>query len=188
MTGAQQHRSDAERNHRLVIEAGIELLTVDPEASVQDVADASGVGRTTVYRHFPNRESLLEAVIAALVERARAEIAAAVAGDDPEAAIRNLGAASIGLALRYGRLFRSRDGASKTYERFKDDETSPTRRFLEAARERGAIRTDLPVAWLRSVLQAVTFAALGEIESGQASEGEVVELAGDSLVAILMPR
>jgi AcrR family transcriptional regulator len=187
MAGEEQRRRDAERNRQLVIEAGVELLTRDPELSVQEVAVASGVGRTTVYRHFPNRESLLEAVTAEIVDRARQETAAAIAGRDPEDAIRRLSATSIDLALRFGRLFATRDGVSATYEAYKDDETSPARRFLAAASKRGEIRADMPVGWLRSVIQAVTFTAIDEIGAGSVSEEKAVRLAGDTLVAILLP-
>ena len=187
MAADEQRRSDAERNRRLVIETGVELLSRDPELSMQELADASGVGRTTLYRHFPNRESLLEAVIAEIVDGAREEIAAAVAEADPELAIRSLSAASIDLALRFGHLFAARDGASPTYEAFKEDETSPALRFLEVARERGEIRVDLPVGWLRSVIQAVTFTALDEIEAGIIPAEDAERLAGDTLVAILRP-
>jgi AcrR family transcriptional regulator len=187
MAADEPRRSDAERNRRHVIETGIEMHPRDPELNMQELADASGVGRTTLYRHFPNRESLLEAVIGEIVDAAREEIAAAVAEDDPETAIRRLSAASIDLALRFGRLFAARDGASPTYEAFKDDETSPALRFLEAARERGAIRVDLPVGWMRSVIQAVTFTALDEIQAGIVAADDAEQLAGDTLVAILLP-
>jgi AcrR family transcriptional regulator len=187
MAAEEPRRSDAERNRRLVIEAGIELLPRDPETSMREIADASGVGRTTLYRHFPNRDSLLEAVIAEIVDGAREETAAAVAEDDPEIAIRRLSAASIGLALRFGHLFAARDGASPTYEAFKEDETNPALRFLEAARERGEIRVDMPVGWLRSVIQAVTFTALDEIEAGTIPAADAERLAADTLVAILLP-
>jgi AcrR family transcriptional regulator len=180
-------RSDAERNRRLVIETGVELLARDPDLSMRQIAAACGIGRTTLYRHFPNRESLLEAVTAAIVGQARNEIAAAFEGGDPEDSIRNLSAASIDLALRFGHLFAARDGASATYEAFKDDETSPSRRFLESARERGEVRADMPVGWLRSVVQAITFTALDEIDAGTAGTEDAVRLAGDTLVAILLP-
>jgi hypothetical protein len=90
-------------------------------------------------------------------------------------------------APRWGGLSPPRDGASPTYEAFKDDETSPALRFLEAARERGAIRVDLPVGWMRSVIQAVTFTALDEIQAGIVAADDAEQLAGDTLVAILLP-
>jgi len=187
MVPEEQRRGDAERNHRLVIEAGIELLASDPEAGVHEVADAAGVGRTTVYRHFPNRESLLEAVIAEILDRSRRELEAAVAEVDTEAAIRGLGATSIDLALRFGRLFAARDGHSAAYEAFKSDDSSPARHFLRAARERNQIRTDMPVGWMRSVIQAVTFTAVDEIRAGAVTEDAAIRLAGDTLVSILIP-
>lgn len=187
MAPGEQRRNDADRNRRVVIEAGVEMLASDPGAGVQEVADASGLGRTTVYRHFPDRESLLEAVITEILGRARRELEEAVAVSDPEAAIRALGATSVDLALRFGRLFASRDGVSPAYEAFKRDENSPARRFLAAARERSQIRTDMPVAWMRSVIQAVTFAAIDEIGAGALTEDAAIRLAGDTLVSILIP-
>jgi len=186
MSSDEQLRSDAERNRRLVLEIATELLSRDPQASLQEIADACGIGRTTIYRHFPNRENLLEAVTAAIIDTARVETMAAVADPDPEIAIRGLGAASIDLALRYGRLFADRDGQSATYEAFKVDDTSPARRFLTTARERGAIRADMPVEWLRSVIQAVTFTAINEVDAGTSSIEEAVQLDGDTLVAVLL--
>lgn len=186
MTPGKQRRSDAERSRRVVIETGVELLAGDPEAGMQEVADASGLGRTTVYRHFPSREILLEAVIEEILDRSRRELEAAVADDDPEAAIRELGATSIGLALRFGRLFASRDETSAAYEAFKHDDSSPARRFLATARGRGRIRDDMPVGWMRSVIQAVTFTAVDEIGAGTLAEDAAVRLAGDTLVSILI--
>ncbi len=50
-----------ERTHERVIEAALELLREDgPEAVThQNVAKRSGVGRATVYRHWPDRWSLI---------------------------------------------------------------------------------------------------------------------------------
>src|SRR3954462_14277222 len=56
-------RADARRNHDSVLEAGARLLAERPTASMQEIADASGVGRTTVYRHFPAREDLIGALV-----------------------------------------------------------------------------------------------------------------------------
>ena len=37
---------------RAIIDAAIVLLAAEPEASMERVATAAGVGRATVYRHF----------------------------------------------------------------------------------------------------------------------------------------
>lgn len=50
--------------------------------SMDDVADAAGVGRATVYRRFPSREQLVNATIAREANRFFAEVASAVAESD----------------------------------------------------------------------------------------------------------
>ena len=58
----ESRRADAERNVLRIQEAAIRLWAEEPSAGVADVAAAAGVGRATLYRHFPTRESLLEAI------------------------------------------------------------------------------------------------------------------------------
>lgn len=56
-------RADARRNYDKLIAAGREAFTEDGrEASLEDIARRAGVGIGTLYRHFPNRQALLEAV------------------------------------------------------------------------------------------------------------------------------
>jgi len=56
-------RRDAERNRRRILSAARELFAVRGlEASLNDVAHHAGVGVGTVYRRFPTKEALLEAI------------------------------------------------------------------------------------------------------------------------------
>jgi AcrR family transcriptional regulator len=56
-------RADAVRNRERVLEAAkIVFNAGGPEASLEAVARRAGVGIGTLYRHFPTRESLFEAV------------------------------------------------------------------------------------------------------------------------------
>jgi AcrR family transcriptional regulator len=56
-------RADARRNYdRLVIAAREELAERGSEASIDDIAKRAGVGIGTLYRHFPRRIDLIEAV------------------------------------------------------------------------------------------------------------------------------
>ena len=58
---ARRRRADAEQNFSRIIEAAVELLARQPGASVEQIASAAGVGRATVYRHFPTRTGLVRA-------------------------------------------------------------------------------------------------------------------------------
>jgi AcrR family transcriptional regulator len=56
-------RADARRNYDRLIAAGREAFTEDGRgASLEDIARRAGVGIGTLYRHFPSRQALLEAV------------------------------------------------------------------------------------------------------------------------------
>src|SRR5262249_27752618 len=56
-------RADALRNRERLLEAAKEVFSAGgPEASLEAVARRAGVGMGTLYRHFPTREALFEAV------------------------------------------------------------------------------------------------------------------------------
>jgi AcrR family transcriptional regulator len=56
-------RADAVRNRERVLEAAkIVFSAGGPDASLETVAQTAGVGIGTLYRHFPTREALFEAV------------------------------------------------------------------------------------------------------------------------------
>ncbi|MEU9088804.1 helix-turn-helix domain-containing protein [Streptomyces sp. NPDC048428] len=59
---ARPLRADAERSVRAVLEAAERVLAEDPGASMEQIAAAAGVARTTIHRRFANRQSLIEAL------------------------------------------------------------------------------------------------------------------------------
>ena len=63
-------RADAERNRDRVLEVAKEAFTRSgADASLDDIAKQAGVGAGTLYRHFPSREALIEAVYRTEVEK-----------------------------------------------------------------------------------------------------------------------
>jgi AcrR family transcriptional regulator len=74
-------RRDAEQNRQRILRAAAEVFTARGlQASLDDVARHAGVGVGTVYRRFPDKESLAEALskerlgqLAAIAKRALAE-------------------------------------------------------------------------------------------------------------------
>src|SRR5439155_5338078 len=63
-------RADAIRNREKVLEAAKIIFSAGgPEASLEAVARQAGVGIGTLYRHFPTREDLFEAVYRREVEQ-----------------------------------------------------------------------------------------------------------------------
>ena len=78
---SRKPRADALRNRDLLLEAAKSVFSAGgPEASLEAVARTAGVGIGTLYRHFPTREALFEAVyrhevqqLADLAERLKKE-------------------------------------------------------------------------------------------------------------------
>ncbi|MGB3442011.1 MAG: helix-turn-helix domain-containing protein [Actinophytocola sp.] len=57
-------RADARRNHHNLLVVAREVFAEQgAQASLRDVARRAGVAIGTLYRHFPNRDALLEAVL-----------------------------------------------------------------------------------------------------------------------------
>src|SRR3954447_11889388 len=103
-------RADARRNRHAVLEAGARLLAERPTASMQEIADASGVGRTTVYRHFPAREDLVAALVAQVVEEVAGVPEAALSPGAPAAdVLRELATEFVLLGRRWRFLAGQRD-------------------------------------------------------------------------------
>src|SRR6202050_2247386 len=63
-------RTDAQRNRERILEVAKEAFTrFGASASLDDIARQAGVGAGTLYRHFPTRDALIEAVYRSEVEK-----------------------------------------------------------------------------------------------------------------------
>ena len=63
-------RTDAQRNRGRILEVAKEAFTrFGADASLDDIARQAGVGAGTLYRHFPTRDALIEAVYRSEVEK-----------------------------------------------------------------------------------------------------------------------
>src|SRR5258705_3605724 len=63
-------RADARRNYERILEvAGTVVAEQGTQASLEEIARRAGVGLGTLYRHFPSREAVVEAVYRHEVEQ-----------------------------------------------------------------------------------------------------------------------
>ncbi|HST42755.1 MAG TPA: helix-turn-helix domain-containing protein [Conexibacter sp.] len=176
-------RADARRNHDAVIAAALRLLSAEPEATMREIADASGLTRTTVYRHFPSREELLRAIFGVVGREADAAALAATAGDPPLAQV---AAAIAGSSVALGRRFRFLAG----HDALADDAAQTAgdqamERWLGIARERGEVRDDMPVAWQVRIMRAIAVSAVETHLTGDATAAEAERLLAATVVGAL---
>src|ERR1700692_2482404 len=70
---SRKPRTDAQRNRERILEVAKEAFTRSgANASLDDIAKEAGVGAGTLYRHFPTRDALIEAVYRSEVEKVAA--------------------------------------------------------------------------------------------------------------------
>lgn len=81
-------RADARRNRdRLLAEADLAFAARGTTASLEDIARAAGVGIGTLYRHFPTREALLDALLQQRFEQLWGRARELAGSDSPLAAL-----------------------------------------------------------------------------------------------------
>lgn len=87
-TPARPLRADAARNRALLLAAAAdEFAEHGMEASVADIARRAGVGKGTVFRHFPTKDDLIAAIVLDRVEDLRTIGERLLTEEDPGAAL-----------------------------------------------------------------------------------------------------
>jgi AcrR family transcriptional regulator len=82
-------RSDAQRNRERILEVAKGAFTrYGADASLDEIAKQAGVGAGTLYRHFPTRDALIEAVYRSEVEKLAAAAGKFAAAMPPMEALR----------------------------------------------------------------------------------------------------
>jgi AcrR family transcriptional regulator len=78
-------RADARRNYDRIVEVAREVFREQGyDASLDEIAKRAGVGPGTLYRHFPKRENLLDAIMQSWVDRVTETADKALAHEGPD--------------------------------------------------------------------------------------------------------
>jgi len=78
-------RADAQRNRDRIVEVAREVFRERGyDASLDEVAKRAGVGAGTLYRHFPTRDALLDAIMQSWVDRVDDATEKALAFEGPD--------------------------------------------------------------------------------------------------------
>jgi TetR/AcrR family transcriptional regulator, mexCD-oprJ operon repressor len=128
-------------------------------ASMGDVAAAAGVARATVYRYFPSREALLEALGRRAVEEAGEGLRA---GRLDEVSVPEAFQRAVRALVAVGDYFvvLSRESARPDSAEFERQVASPLRGLIERAQSLGELRDDLPASWLMESLVGIVVSVL----------------------------
>src|SRR5689334_10047018 len=151
----EKMRADARRNRAKVLAAAEEAFAADGLAvPLDDIARLAGVGAGTVYRHFPSKEALFQAVVLERIEQFAEEARGLAAADDPgevflDYFVRVIKQTSLNraicdaLAASGGHAFKAGAG---------EDFGSALGELLKRAQDVGAVRRDIDGDDLRALI------------------------------------
>jgi AcrR family transcriptional regulator len=147
MDTTRRLRADAERNRARILAAAAEVFAERGlDASLDDIAAAAGVGVGTVYRRFPDKDVLIDALFEEKINHARRLAQEALEHEDPGEgfvffmrAMCALHAADRG----FKEALLSRDRGLERVAAARDAIAPVAIQVLRRAQEAGAVRSDL---------------------------------------------
>jgi AcrR family transcriptional regulator len=174
-------RADARRNYETVLAAARDAFAEGGESTaLEEIARRAGVGIGTLYRHFPNRQALLEAVYVDEVEEV-CRSAAELDGADPWEALngwfeRFMGYLATKRALAH-ELLNYLDQDASLFQACRESLFSAGEPLLKRAQEAGVVRPDVTIA---EVIQMVV--GIGKIPTSDPRQTEhILRIALDGL-------
>ncbi len=185
-----KRRADAERNIARILDRAARLLADDRNAGMVDIAAAAEVGRATLYRHFPTREVLIEAIEARAYEEAERAMAASRLDEDPApVALERLLRALVEVGDRY-RIVAERPpvGPGSPRQPRAESLARPLFALFARGREDGAFRADLSERWELMVFHGVLQVAIRSVAEQGLTQDEAAAAAATTLLDGLGPR
>jgi AcrR family transcriptional regulator len=161
-------RADARRNYeKLVAVATESFLTNGPDASLDDIAKRAGVGPGTLYRHFPNREALLDAVCVRWADSVAADAAPLLEAEDPTEALNEW----LVRLVDHVSAFKGLASALLLSTDRKHDTAwvlhHTSEELVERAKAVGGIRADVTTSELMQLTSGITYACSHSKQAGK---------------------
>lgn len=145
-----------------------EVLVADPSASLAQVAEAAGIGRTTLHKHYATRDELIRAVGHRALELWEQAVDA-VRQDhgEPDGGLRALVDAMVPIGPQLAFLWRTAafdhmDEIAKPWRAVEESGLEVLRRAQAA----GLIAADVPQFWLLQTLYSLVYVAAESVRSG----------------------
>ncbi|MFF5075447.1 TetR/AcrR family transcriptional regulator [Actinoplanes sp. NPDC000266] len=161
-----KERADARRNRdRVLAAARVALADGEESLAMVSVARDAGVGVGTLYRHFPTREALVEAVYAAELDDVTSSASALLDQLPPEAALRAwLDRYAAFLATKRGMMdtLRSSFAAGRIGPHTRERVTAALRALLDSGARAGTLRGDVDPEDAASMLHGIFLTAGGD--------------------------
>ncbi|MGW3632168.1 TetR/AcrR family transcriptional regulator [Streptomyces sp. NPDC005122] len=184
-------RADAQRNRDTLLAAARDAFAATTDTVTLDaIARAAGVGIGTLYRHFPTREALVEAVYSTELDEVVSSATVFLDELDPPAALR-------AWMTRYAAFFKIKRGMSDTLRAgwasgsiatpaTRERVTAVLATMLRSGAEAGSLRSDVDPEDVTMLLLGV-FLSTGAIDVPDRAD-QLLDLIVDALRPALEPK
>lgn len=161
----------------MLLGAAADALAQDPGASMAQVAQLAGLARATLYRHFRNRQELLEAIRA----EALAYATEAIAGSELDKgsaleALRRAVDALAAFGVRFRVLLIEGADLDPAFLDQRAEVLAPLHRVVRRGQEAGLIRSDLPPEWVVTAMASLLVAGVRSSSSVAIRDGSLADL------------
>jgi AcrR family transcriptional regulator len=177
---APARRADAERNRdKILTAARTAFADSDAEVSMAEISRRAGVGMATLYRNFPGRQELLEALYTDEVD-AVCQAAETIDGETPGAALvawlHRFSAFTTSKRHIAAELLKQTDRSNPLFRNNRTRVIAAGRPLLAAAQHAGEVRDDLT---LEQILDMIV--AIATIHGDTGYTGPILQAALDGL-------
>ena len=181
---ARPLRVDAQRNRARLLDAAESVFASEGiSVPVDLIAEKAGVGVGTLYRHFPTKEKLFEAILIGRIVEIAADARSRIDSEDPGAAFFGFLEHLVEESTLKRDLIQALLGAGVQIEaeisEFKHNLEVAVGELLESAQRAGAVRADVTSAVVLSLVGATCMAA--EHANTAAVSGECLAIICDGL-------
>lgn len=187
---ARPRRADAERSVARILDAALDALASDPDASMAEIARRASVVRATIYVHFPTRESLIEAVSARAIAEVTQTMAAAEPdrGDPAEALQRVLMTAWRELGRFHALVGINARQPQADLRRLHGPVLAFVTPLIERGQRANTFRPDVPASWHLAVLLTLIHTASGELQANRLPAEQVESALVTTVLGALAAR
>jgi len=179
-------RADARQNAERIVQAAVTCLGRSAEASMNDIAQEAGVGRVTLYGHFPSREALVEAALIRLLAQGDEVLEVVDLTGDPRHGLRALMESGWLLIAQSASILKAAQTAlpsGRVYELHAKPEQR-VHGLIRRGQTAGVFRVDIPADLLASALHHILHGAAVDVAAGRLDPTDAPRFVAEMALAV----
>ncbi len=166
-----------------LLDVAVDVLVADPSASLAEVAEAAGIGRTTLHKHYATRDDLMRAVGHRAIDLWEQVMAAADRSEADDGSLHALAEAMVPIGPHLAFLWRNPifDHAEDIGRRWRSVEPQALA-VLKRGQARGVLRPDVADFWLLQTFYSLVYVAAESVGSGHLAPRDAPDLVVETFV------